>query len=275
MTCPRWPRRSRLSSRAKSVDVVITHREPEGALGTWRVPPAPPLAPRSVHVWRIQVDDGPYDDRWSVLSDDECERARRFHFEIHRRVFVAAHAATRRILAGYAGVAPASLAFSVGEFGKPSVVNQRGLEFNLSHSGDLALLAVSRSGAVGVDVEQWNPEIEHLHLAEHFFSVAERSALRGLAHAREQVVAGFFAAWSRKEAYIKASGHGITRGLDHFDVSLVPGEPARLIADQLDDRATDRWIMRDLPVGDGYSAALVAAAPVDDVLLFDAARRQT
>jgi 4'-phosphopantetheinyl transferase len=84
------------------------------------------------------------------------------------------------------------------------------------------------------------------------------------------VVAGFFAAWSRKEAYIKASGHGITRGLHHFDVSLVPGETARLIADQFDELAADRWVMRELPAGEGYSAAVVAAAPVDDVLLFSA-----
>jgi 4'-phosphopantetheinyl transferase len=209
-----------------------------------------------------------------VLSEDERARAQRFHFEIHRRMFVAAHAATRRILAEYAGVAPHSLVFESGEFGKPSLVNSD-LEFNLSHSGDLALLAVSCGGAVGVDVEKWNHEIEHIQLAEHFFSEAERSALRGLAHASQHVVAGFFAAWSRKEAYIKASGHGITRGLDTFDVSLVPGEVARLMADQLDDVATERWVMRDLPAGEGYSAALVATAPVDEVLLFDAGRRST
>lgn len=245
-------------------------RETVDALAAWRSPPAPVLGERAVHVWRIHVDDELPDVNWSVLSDDEHDRARRFHFEVHRRCFVAAHAATRRILAFYAHVNPLSLQFTEGEFGKPSLTNGNGLEFNLSHSGDLALLAVSRERAVGVDVERWNEETEHLTLAEHFFSEAECEALRGLAQANEQVVAGFFAAWSRKEAYIKASGHGITRGLHHFAVSLVPGEPARVIADQLDDMAADRWIMRDLPAGDGYSAALVAAAPVDDVLLFSA-----
>lgn len=240
------------------------------SLGAWRAPPPPPLGAHAVHVWRIRVDDENGDDAWPVLSHDERDRAHRFHFEIHRRSFVVSHAATRRILAGYANISAESVAFTTGEFGKPSLANAPSLEFNLSHSGDLALLAVSGSGDVGVDVEQWNAEIDHLNLAEHFFSEGERAALRGLAHADDQVVAGFFAAWSRKEAYLKASGHGITRGLHHFDVSLVPGEPARLIADQMDDAATERWVMCELPAGDGYSAALVAAAPVDQVLLFDA-----
>jgi 4'-phosphopantetheinyl transferase len=241
----------------------------------WLAPPPPILGRRAVHVWRIRLAEESEEDLWSVLSTDERERARKFHFEIHRRGFVVAHAALRQILSGYIGEPAERLTFVTGEFGKPALENARGLEFNLSHSGDLALLAVSRSGDVGVDVERWNAEIDHLDLAERFFSEEERAALRGLAHASDQVVEGFFAAWSRKEAYLKASGHGISRGLHHFDVSLRPGEPARLIADQLDDVATDRWFMRELSAGDGYSAALVAAAPVDEVLLFDAARWAT
>jgi 4'-phosphopantetheinyl transferase len=237
--------------------------------GVWRAPPPPPLGDGAVHVWRIRVDGELDGDRWSVLSPDERDRAHRFHFEIHRRCFVVAHAAARRILAGYANMSAESLAFTTGEFGKPALTNAPNLQFNLSHSGDLALLAVSRSGDVGVDVERWNARIDHLNLAEHFFSEGEQAALRGLAHSDTQVVAGFFAAWSRKEAYLKASGHGITRGLHHFHVSLVPGEPARLIGDQLDDVATERWVMCELPAGDGYSAALVAAAPVQEILLFD------
>ncbi|MEO5814768.1 MAG: 4'-phosphopantetheinyl transferase superfamily protein [Gemmatimonadaceae bacterium] len=224
-----------------------------------------------MHVWRIRLEDEDEEDLWSVLSHDERERARRFHFEVHRRGFVVAHAALRRILSGYLGEPAERLTFVTGEFGKPALESARGLEFNLSHSGDLALLAVSRSGDVGVDVERWNAEIDHLDLADHFFSQDERSALRELSHADDQVVRGFFAAWSRKEAYLKASGHGISRGLHHFDVSLRPGEPARLIADQLDDVAAARWVMRELVAAEGYSAALVAAAPVDEVLLFDAA----
>jgi 4'-phosphopantetheinyl transferase len=254
---------------------MIGHSDVHESLGTWRAPPPPPLGARSVHVWRIRVDDEDRETHWSVLSPDERERARRFHFDVHRRAFVAAHAATRAVLAGYANVPAASLAFTTGEFGKPALADVPDLQFNLSHSGDLALLAVSRRGEVGVDVEKWNAQIDHLNLAEHFFSEGEQAALRGLADASEQVVAGFFAAWSRKEAYLKASGHVITRGLHHFNVSLVPGEPARLIGDELDDVATDRWVMRELPAGEGYSAAVVATAPVDEILLFDAGRSES
>jgi 4'-phosphopantetheinyl transferase len=251
---------------------MIGHSEARASLGAWTAPPPPPLGECSVHVWRIRLDDEESDTLWSVLSSDERERARRFHFDMHRRAFVVAHAAMRRVLAWYANVPAASLVFTTGEFGKPALAGVPRLQFNLSHSGDFALLAVSQRGEVGVDVEQWNAEADHLNLADHFFSEGERAALRGLADASEQVVAGFFAAWSRKEAYLKASGHGISRGLHHFNVSLLPGEPARLIADELDDLATDRWVMCELPVGDGYSAAVVATAPVDDILLFDAER---
>ncbi|MEP6732480.1 MAG: 4'-phosphopantetheinyl transferase superfamily protein [bacterium] len=239
----------------------------------WRSAPPPPLGNHAVHVWRIRVDEMADNGRLSVLSGKEQERARRFHFDTHRRCYIVSHSATRRILGGYSGASPETLTFTEGEFGKPSLVRAPGacaLEFNLSHSGDLALLAVSRGGEVGVDVERWNAQIEHLNLAEHFFSESEQQALRGLTHADELVVAGFFAAWSRKEAYLKASGHGITRGLHHFDVTLVPGDDARLVADRMDDSATERWVMRDLPVDDGYSGAVVAAAPVDEIVLLDA-----
>jgi 4'-phosphopantetheinyl transferase len=250
---------------------MIGHSEARASLGVWGAPPPPPLGECSVHVWRIRLDDED-SEALSVLSSDERERAHRFHFDDHRRAFVVAHAAMRRILAWYADVPATSLVFTTGEFGKPALADIPNLQFNLSHSGDFALVAVAQRGAVGVDVERWNAAVDHLNLAEHFFSEGECAALQALATASEQVVAGFFAAWSRKEAYLKASGHGITRGLHHFNVSLAPGEPARLIADELDSLAADRWVMCELPVGDGYSAAVVATAPVDDILLFDADR---
>ena len=236
----------------------------------WAPSAPPPLADGAVHVWRIRLDLLASEQDWTLLSPDEQERARRFHFERDRRSFVSSHGMMRRLLGTYAGMPGAQLEFTTGAFGKPAMCGAPALEFNLSHSGDIALLAVSRERAVGVDVERWNVGIEHLELAQHFFSVAECRALRDLAVTDEWRAAGFFAAWSRKEAYLKAIGHGITRGLDHFDVSLLPGEPARLIADRLDAAATERWVMTALAPAEGYSAALVAAAPVSAILLFDA-----
>ena len=179
----------------------------------------------------------------------------------------------RRIVASYADVLPQRLVFANGPYGKPALVresNTRMVEFNLSHSGDIALVAASAGPHVGIDVEQWKEHIEHLELAERFFSPAERQALHELSHRPERVVGGFFAAWSRKEAYLKATGEGIALGLDHFDVSLVPDEPARLLSDAHDAKATARWTMTAISPAPRYSAALVAAAPVSEILCFDA-----
>jgi 4'-phosphopantetheinyl transferase len=163
------------------------------------------------------------------------------------------------------------LRFELADSGKPALLTttlgQR-LEFSLSHSGSVALLALTRGRPIGVDVEQWNADVEHTRVAERFFSHAERQSLASLPPGL--VVEGFYSAWSRKEAYVKATGHGVSRGLDHFDVSLVPGEPARLVADRKDPGAPSVWTMFALDVGDGYSAALVVATPIGDVTLFDA-----
>ncbi len=130
-------------------------------------------------------------------------------------------------------------------------------EFNLSHSGDLILLGISGGAPVGVDVEQWSPDVEFSDLAVNYFSTLERERL--IALDRGLWPEAFFNCWSRKEAYLKATGEGVTNGLDHFDVAFVPGEPARLIADRRDPRATARWSLEALPMPAGYSAAFVTS----------------
>jgi 4'-phosphopantetheinyl transferase len=236
----------------------------------WARAERPPLDADAVHVWRVSLDDDArVRDYWTILSADEQARASRFVREVHRRRFVVAHGALRTIVAGYVGERPDALAFEQAEHGKPSLRREgdgAAIEFNLSHSDDLALVAVTRARPVGVDLERWSPDVEHLELAERFFSPGERAALRALAHAPEQVAAGFFAAWTRKEAYLKATGHGISRGLHHFDVTLAPGEPARLLADRLDAGATERWSMVALDPAPGYSGALVVGGPLGDVV---------
>ena len=219
-----------------------------------------------VHVWRVRLSQGNAAELRPLLSDDERERAARFHFAGDRDAYIVAHGMLRRILRGYT---EGNLRFVTAELGKPSLGDTDDVRFNLSHSGDLALVAVARSREVGVDVERWKDDIEHLELADFVFSAAERAALRAL-DASDRV-AGFFAAWSRKEAYIKASGLGITRGLDHFDVTLRPGDDARILDDRHDASFAERWVMHDIAVPPGYSAALVAGAPVRDVQLYDAA----
>lgn len=243
----------------------------------WRAAPShepPALDTEGVHVWRVRLDSPRVgDDAAELLSDVERERAGRFFQEHHRRRFVAAHAGLRRILAGYLARPARELRFTVGPHGKPSLVDSaasgRMLEFNLSHSADLAVIAVAWERPVGVDLERWKREMNHLELAERFFSPGERARLRALAERHDDLVHGFFAAWSRKEAYLKARGEGVTRGLHHFDVTLAPGEPARLIADRLDSDV-DRWHMRSFVPAADYSGAIVVAEPFGELLLLDA-----
>ncbi|HEV7991815.1 MAG TPA: 4'-phosphopantetheinyl transferase superfamily protein [Gemmatimonadaceae bacterium] len=249
---------------------------PRGEGDVWRSPPAPPLGGADAHVWRVALDD-PTDAEsyWPLLSDEEQGRAGRFYREVHRRRFTVAHGALRVILSSYLTDAPESLAFHTGEHGKPALERAPGasepaLEFNLSHSHDVALVAVALDRPVGVDVERHSEDTEHLELAERFFSPSERRALREVADDLGRLTAGFFAAWSRKEAYLKAIGCGITRGLHHFDVSLTPDAPAGLLADRMDPSAAQRWSMRSLDAAPGFSGALVTEAPLREVLLFDA-----
>jgi len=170
------------------------------------------------------------------------------------------------------GVAIAGWELEIGPHGKPELPGTSDLgklDFNLSHSGDIALIGVSRCGSIGVDVERWERGADHLTLAQQFFSGVELEALRGLADRPDDVVAGFFAGWTRKEAYLKATGHGVTRGLRHFDVTLSPDAPAELLADRLDETARERWHMVALAPADGYSGAVVVARPVKEMRLFD------
>ena len=237
-------------------------------------PPHPPLRDGAVHVWRVRLaSQHSADALWPVLSLDEQARARRFFQERHRRRYAIAHGALRQILATYLERPAETIEFATGPHGKPTVFHPepatRRLEFNLSHSGDLALVAVAWDRPVGVDLEEWERDMNHLELAERFFSPREREALRALAASADDLVRGFFAAWSRKEAYLKASGHGVTHGLHHFDVTLAPHEPARLVADRRDAQAPERWRLVTLPPAPEFSGALVVAAPFDELLLFD------
>jgi 4'-phosphopantetheinyl transferase len=225
----------------------------------WLEPPGHyNLASNEVHVWRGVVgrDAGAMPEVRRVLSPDECEKADRFHFEADRSRFVLGRAMLRHVLARGLQKRPNELSFEYGAFGKPVLApgGPAGQpQFNLSHSGDLILLAVAVGRAVGIDVERMRTDIPHLGIAEHFFSAAERGSLAGLP-APAQTEA-FYACWTRKEAYIKATGVGLSLPLDQFDVSLRPGEPAKLLATRPDDAEAHRWTLLELDVGPNYKAA--------------------
>lgn len=192
----------------------------------------------------------------SFLSRDEIQRADNYRFDLGRNHFIVARAVMRKILAGYVNLEPQQLVFSYGAKGKPELHSKgrdSALEFNLSHSRDVALLAVTRGGRVGVDIEFVNSEIAADDLAARFFAAGEIRALEALPANRK--VDAFFSCWTRKEAYIKALGVGLSLPLDGFEVNLDPGLPAMLVRPDLHDSAP--WSMYDVDASPGYKAALV------------------
>jgi 4'-phosphopantetheinyl transferase len=191
----------------------------------------------------------------SLLDDQERARSRRFVHRVDRSRFVIAHAALRLVLARSIGVDPAAIRYDHGVHGKPRLARDlRRLEFNLSHSQELALLAVTRDRPVGVDVECMRVMSGGvLELSETPFSDTEREALRALPPAERRT--GFFRCWTRKEALIKATGEGLNRDLDSFDVDVGPRCESALL--QIDGRIGEDagWLVRDLPAPPGYAAA--------------------
>lgn len=192
-----------------------------------------------------------------LLSADERERAERFHFRRDRDHFIAARGLLRLLLSRYLGLPPQQLSFSYSPYGKPSLAAERDrarLRFNVSHSQGIALYAFTLEREIGVDVEYIRQDVVGESVAEHFFSAQEVASLRSLpAEVQPQA---FFNCWTRKEAFIKARGEGLSFPLDQFDVSLVPGEPAALISTRNDLLEASRWSLQTLPVEEGYVAAL-------------------
>lgn len=221
------------------------------------------LSHEEVHVWRASLEQPPgVAARLRLtLSEDERERAARFHFERDRVRFVIARAALRDILGRYLDLPPGNLHFAYGPYGKPLLSPEfvpdsagGGVDFNISHSHTLALVAVARGRALGVDIERVRADAAERQIAERFFSAQEVAALCALPDAQQP--RAFFDCWTRKEAYIKARGEGLSFPLEEFDVSLQPDAPAALLCVRGDAGEAGRWSLRALDVEPGYAAAL-------------------
>jgi 4'-phosphopantetheinyl transferase len=218
------------------------------------------LDPGTVHVWYASLDDLPEAVLREPLSHDERERVRRFHFERDRRRFVTARGLLRFLLGHYVGRDPADLRFGYGPRGKPFLAGNDGPRFSLSHSGGLVVLAFARDRELGVDIEQERPLPEAEDLARCYFSPWERAELRRLSPRERQPA--FFRCWTRKEAFIKATGNGLSCPLDAFDVTLAPRDPARLLRIEGEPEAARRFWLEDLqPAADVAGALAVEGRP--------------
>jgi len=226
----------------------------------WSDPPdVLTLTHDDVHVWRVALDV--HEDAVCQFEDslaaDEQLRADRFELAQDRRRFVVRRGALRVVLGWYLTTSPDRLRFEWNRYGKPSLAAQAGarpIRFNLAHSADMAVIAVTHGREVGVDVERLDTRFDSLEIAERFFSPDEAAALRGRSPSAQS--RAFLHCWTRKEAYLKARGLGLIWPLDRFEVSASPGHAALLTVCD-DPTELSRWCVQDLNTEPGYVGALV------------------
>jgi 4'-phosphopantetheinyl transferase len=231
----------------------------------WSSPPDQlALEASDVHVWLVSLNQpvAIVNGLLQLVSPDEQAKADRFQFEIDRRRFIVARGCLRTILAGYLGIAPAAIQFSYGNHGKPKLATQTAsasqLKFNLAHSGDRAVYAFTLIGEVGVDLERIRPDFDGDEVARRFFSPSEVACLNQFSVAARQQA--FFQCWTRKEAFIKAKGLGLSIALDQFDVTLAADEEAALLRTRWDESEAARWSLQEIDVGPDYAAAVAIEA---------------
>jgi 4'-phosphopantetheinyl transferase len=235
---------------------------PDDDAQIWAAGPAMPDGPGDcIHIWRILLNppSASLVQLEKLLSQVERRRAERFRFPDHQRRFVAAHGCLREILSRYLNTSPEKIDFETNAFGKPSLAKDfyaTGLTFNLSHSNEMGLIAIGSRRAIGIDIEHVRSDLADEQVARRFFSKREVTELLSLPVEQRQVA--FFTCWTRKEAYIKGRGEGLSMPLDQFDVSIKPDQPVELLQTRPDPAQALQWKLYALYPGRGYVAALAA-----------------
>lgn len=230
------------------------------------------LASGEVHVWRCSLHQSEERRRLllQALCAEEKQRAERFYFEHHRRQWTTARGFLRAVLARYLDLAPADIRFSYQELGKPALaddLNALSLHFNLSHSADGAVLAITRDLPLGVDLEQVRPMENMLDLARRYFAPREAEELAGVAE--HEKARAFFNCWTRKEAILKACGKGLAWPLDRFVVSFRPEEPARVLEVTAQPGEAERWSLHALAPWPDYVGCVALQGPPQPLTCWD------
>ena len=229
-------------------------------MGSVREQPIP-LNPGIVDLWQVSLDPPAADVAYlgGLLTADERERAERYKFDHLRRRFVVGRGMLRMLLSRLVRRPPEQLVFSYGPHGKPALVTERGdapIEFNVAHCEDVALFAFAVGRRLGVDVERARTFADMNDLANHYFAPEERRSLASVAVGQQE--AAFYAGWTRKEAFIKATGEGLARELDSFAVTLAPQEPVRIVHVDGDTNAAQRWRLLAIALAPPFFGAVVA-----------------
>jgi len=224
----------------------------------------PALSPGRVICWAVDLrcPDRCVTALAGILSVDELERAGRFVFERDRRRFIVTRACLRVLLSGYSGVPAAAIRFGYGPNGKPLLASRTPsslVHFNVSHSADLALIALACEVPLGVDVEAIRSVADLLDIASRYFTAAEARTIASVP--LQERDHAFFLCWTRKEAFAKALGDGLSLSLDRYRVSCRPGEPAEILEIDGSRAAAREWSVLDLRPAPQFVGAIVMRAP--------------
>jgi len=211
-----------------------------------------------IHLWlcNLKIPKQSISNLRQLLSKDELGKAEKFHFLKDRNSFIVSHASLRIILSKYVKVKPAGIKFILNKYGKPLLYkpNETSISFNLSHSGDFCLIAINRNDIIGVDIEKINEDFSSLEIAKNYFSKKEYTELFKLPSTKQSKA--FFHCWTRKEAFIKAKGKGLSIALDSFDVTIIEKEAK--ITRIYNDINITKWQLYNVEVNDNYCAAIAS-----------------
>jgi len=226
----------------------------------WQEPPDEFTLPHDrIDIWRVELDAQAHAEQElkSLLAGDELDRAARFHFDRDRLRYIRGRTALRILIGRYLRLPPGDIRFQYENNGKPEIASPddfRGLRFNVSHSGGLALMAFGCAKTIGIDVEKTHPMPDLVDIAKRFFSAREVQAILALRESKREEA--FFACWTRKEAFLKATGCGLSYPLSGFSVSVDPDQAAELLEIEGSADRARQWFLIDVMPADGFYAAL-------------------
>ena len=235
------------------------------------------LISEHIHLWHIALDtEISCTELFLILSIDEQQKANSFHFEKDKNNYIKSHAALRKILSKYYFINPIDICFSYTKYNKPYISdNQHNLHFNLSHSNDMAIVAIIKNHPLGVDVEYIKPVDDINDIVENFFSNQEK--IKFLLLPGEKKLEAFYTIWTRKEAFVKAVGNGLSYPLDDFEVSFLENEPARILKVNDSEIEAKRWSLNGFTfqhANNCYITAIATKSRVKNIIRFYYAHKQ-
>lgn len=231
-------------------------KKKEHTVSEWTNDHPKDLVPGCLDIWRIHIPSVPVGEIEFLLSAQEKSRTEKYKFDKDRSSYAVSRSALRLILGKYLKENPQKLNFSYNSYGKPALDSllKRKNYFNVSHSGEFALIAIGPDAEMGIDIELMR-ELDYLGLAEHFFSFREQTEIRRLPS--DFLKKGFYTVWTRKEAFIKAIGMGLSFPLKEFDVSINLREIPQIRIHKSQSVFDTGWEIHDIVTENQYCAALV------------------